>query len=190
MMKNSFGFLLFALILFSCVQNYTPKPHAYYRIDFPEREYRMYDSISPLTFEYPVYGKITYRIPPVADSCWLDINFPKYKGTIHLTYGKIDKNLDQHVENIWKLAYSKIAQKADAIDDVYYVIPEQNVYGVTYEIKGDAASPMLFFVTDSVKNYLRGSLYFSVKPNQDSLAPVVNFFREDIIHLIETIKWK
>jgi hypothetical protein len=45
-------------------------------------------------------------------------------------------------------------------------------------------------VTDSTKHYLRGSLYFDAEPNPDSLAPVVEFFRNDIIHLIETLKWK
>jgi len=200
MKKNSFRFRVssFKYLLccmgivvccFSCRQNYTPKPHSYYRIDFPEREYRIYDTICPFTFEYPVYGNLAYLIPPVSDSCWLNINFPKYKGTIHLTYGEIGSNLDQHIENIWKLVYSKIAQRADAVDE-YYIIREPDVYSVIYEIKGNAASPMEFLVTDSVKHFLRGALYFSVKPNYDSLAPAIIFFREDIIHLIETIKWK
>ena len=189
MIKNSFGLLVFALILFSCVQNYTPKPHAYYRIDFPERGYRMYDSICPVAFEYPVYGKLAHLIPPTSDTCWMNIVFPKYKGTIHLTYRKIYNNLDQLVENTSKFVYSKIALRADAVDE-NYIVREPDIYSVIFEIKGDAASPMLFFVTDSVKNYLQGSLYFSVKPNYDSLAPVVNFFCEDIMHLIETVKWK
>ena len=190
---SSFKFLLciFWVVVgcFSCRQNYTPKPYAYFRIDFPEREYRMYDSICPLTFEYPVYGNLAYRIPPASDSCWLDIVFAKYKGTIHLTYGKIDNNLDCLKEDIWNLVYSKIALRADAVDD-YYIIREPDIYSVIYEIKGNAASPMEFLVTDSVKNFLRGALYFSVKPNYDSLAPVINFFREDVIHLIETVQWK
>ena len=190
MTKNSFGLLISALLLFSCVQNYTPKPNAYYRIDFPEREYRMYDSICPLTFEYPVYGNLIHIIPPTSDTCWIDINFPKYKGTIHLSYRKIDNNLDVLIEDIWKFVYSKNAQRADAVDEYKCFIPERNVYGIIYDSKGNAASPVQFYLTDSVKNYLRGSLYFFVKPNHDSLAPVVNFFREDILHLIETVEWK
>ena len=183
-------FLLMILILFSCRQNYTPKPPAYFRIDFPEREYRMYDTISPFMFEYPVYGNLAYLIPPVSDSCWLNINFPKYKGTIHLSYRKIDSNLDQLMEDSWKFVYSKIAMRADAVNRREYENPELNVYGTIYDIKGDAASTVQFFVTDSVKHFLRGSLYFSVQPNYDSLAPAIHFFREDIIHLIETVKWK
>ena len=62
--------------------------------------------------------------------------------------------------------------------------------GIMYEIKGNAASPFQFFATDSTKHFLRGSMYFNVYPNKDSLAPVFDFVQSDIKHLIETIKWK
>ena len=179
------------MILFSCQRNYTPRPQAYFRIDFPEKEYQMYDSIScPFTFEYPLYGRLVHVTPPSSDSCWMNIVFPKYRGTIHLTYRKIDNDFDRHIENNWKIIFSGIAQKADAVDDHPHVDPEKNVFGTLFDIRGNAASSALFFVTDTVKNFLRGSLYFSVRPNQDSLAPVVAFFREDIVHLMKTVRWK
>jgi len=184
--------LLFACILmFSCQRNYTPKPHAYYRIDFPDKEYRLYDSICPFTFEYPVYGTLTHVTPPSSDSCWINIIFPKYKGTIYLTYRKIDDNFDQYIEGEWNMVYKKIALRADAVDDrLFYENHEMKVFGRLYDIKGNAASQVLFYVTDSVKNFLRGSLYFYAVPNQDSLAPVNSFFREDVIVLMESLKWK
>jgi len=67
---------------------------------------------------------------------------------------------------------------------------QKSVYGILYNIRGNAASSIQFFVTDSVSNYLRGALYFSAQPQKDSLAPVIEFFREDVIHLIETLEWK
>ena len=180
--------LLLVITLFSCRQNYVPKPHSYFRIDFPEKEYRLYDSICPFTFEYPVYGSVAHR--PESD-CWLNMTFPEYKGTIYLTYSEINNNFDQFIEDNWKMIYSGIAQMADAVVPHEYVNPELNVYGTLYDIKGNAASSTLFFVTDSVRNFLRGSLYFYIKrPNQDSLAPVINFFREDIITLMESVRWK
>ena len=188
--KNSSLLMILLCILFSCKQNYSPKPHGYYRIDFPDKEYRLYDSICPFVFEYPVYGTLVPDTRPTSDPCWFNIHFPKHKGTIYLTYKEIDSNLDQFIEDNWKMIYTKIAQKADAVDDYVVEIPKRNVYGMIYDIKGNAASSVQFFVTDSVTNFLRGSLYFSAKPNQDSLAPVITFFREDIIHLIESIRWK
>ncbi|MDR1153221.1 MAG: gliding motility lipoprotein GldD [Bacteroidales bacterium] len=185
-----FWFLVFGLMLFSCRQNYTPKPHAYYRIDFPEKEYRLYDSIYPFTFEYPVYGTVTPDTRPTSGPYWVNIEFPEYRGTIYLTYLKIERNFDLFIEHNWKMIFKHIAQKADAVDQHEYENPDLKVYGTIYDIKGNAASSVQFYVTDSVRNFLRGSLYFSAKPNQDSLAPVITFFREDIIHLMESIEWK
>ena len=178
------------LLLVSCGQNYVPKPNSYYRIDFPDKEYQRYDSICPFTFEYPVYGKLAAESNRYSEPCWMNINFPKYKGTIHLTYLEIDDNFDQFIEDNWTIIYKRLIQRADAVNERAYENHELNVYGIMYDIRGNAASSVQFFLTDSVKNFMRGSLYFTVRPNADSLAPVVSFFREDIIHLVESIEWK
>ena len=62
--------------------------------------------------------------------------------------------------------------------------------GVMYDISGDAASSVQFYLTDSVRHFIRGALYFTLQPNSDSLSPVIEFFREDILHLIETLEWQ
>jgi gliding motility-associated lipoprotein GldD len=80
--------------------------------------------------------------------------------------------------------------KADAIIEQPWYNKEKKVYGILYDIKGNTASSIQFFLTDSTKNFLRGALYFSSEPKADSLAPVIQFFRKDIIHMIETFKWK
>jgi len=194
--KNQQIVLLFVCLLtISCQRNYVPKPNSYFRIDFPEKEYQLYDSICPFTFEYPVYGRITPDTHPNSEPCNMNIVFPNYKGTIYLTYIEIDsdsdRNFDQLIENEWDFVYKKIAQMADAVEEHLICDNlEENVFGKMFDIGGNAASQVLFFVTDSVKNWLRGSLYFYVRPNQDSLAPVVAFFREDVIALMESVRWK
>jgi gliding motility-associated lipoprotein GldD len=80
--------------------------------------------------------------------------------------------------------------KADAINEQLINDSEKRIFGIFYDLKGNTASAVQFYVTDSTKHYLRGSLYFEAEPNADSLAPVIEFFREDVIHLIETLKWK
>ena len=183
-------YLLLLVILFSCQQNYVPKPHAYYRIDFPDKEYRLYDSICPFKFEYPVYGKLLPDTRPTSEPCWFNVSFPKYRGTVYLSYIKINNDINRLIEENWTMLSKGAVPKADAIIPHEHAYPERNVYGTIYDIKGNAAYSVQFFVTDSVKNFLRGSLYFYTKPNQDSLAPVISFFREDIIHLMKTIQWK
>jgi len=177
-------------LLISCQRNYIPKPHAYYRIDFPEKEYRMYDSICPFSFEYPLYGTITPGIQRTPEPCCFNIHFPRYKGTIYLTYKEIDRDFNVFIEDNWKYIFT-IAQRADAVDERKYENPDENVYGMIYDQTGSAASQVQFYVTDSVKNFLRGSLYFyTSKPNYDSLAPVIAFFREDIMVMMESFRWK
>ena len=184
-------FIIHCSLFFSCQQNYTPKPHNYYRIDFPEKDYRLFDSICPFTFEYPVYGELVPYNRPASEPCWYNIEFPKYKATIHLTYKKINGNFDVIIDENHKMIYSKISQMADDIVGRLYDNSEANVYGMLYDIKGNnAASSVQFWLSDSVKHYMRGSLYFLARPNYDSLAPAISFFREDIIHLMESVRWK
>ena len=94
------------------------------------------------------------------------------------------------MEQTYKMNVKNHISKADAIDEKVFNNNNENVYGILYDLKGNTASAVQFYVTDSTRHYLRGSLYFSAEPDADSLAPVIGFFRDDIIHLIETIKWK
>ena len=185
------GIFFFIIVLFitSCKKSFTPKPRAYFRIDFPEKKYQIYrNDECQYTFEYPVYGTIVNFDANNTEPCWINIEFPEYKGKIHLTYRSLKNNLAEHVEDARTLAYKHII-KADDIIENPVMYPERNVYGIFYDIEGNTASSVNFFITDSTRNFLRGSLYFSVKPNKDSLAPIIDFFKDDVKHLIETFEW-
>ena len=174
---------------FGCRERAVPKPRGYFRIDLPVKEYRLYDTICPFVFEYPVYGHISYDVGKNSEPCWFNLVFPHYKATIHFSYKPVNKNLGVILKETNDLAYSH-AIKADAITEKPWQNPKNKVYGILYDIKGNTASSIQFFLTDSTKNFLRGALYFSVEPEADSLAPVIQFFREDIIHMVETFSWK
>ena len=183
-------YLLLTLILISCDNNYVPKPRAYFRIDLPEKEYRLLDSIYPYTFEYPVYAKVVQDKLTDSEKYWINLDFPRFKGRLHLSYKKVDDNLFTYLDDSRNLAVKHIP-KANAINEMLFVNEEKDVYGLVYEIKGTgAASPYQFYVTDSLNHFVRGSLYFYVAPNNDSLAPVIEFIYKDIQHLINTFGWK
>ncbi len=171
-----------------CTQTYTPKPRGYFRIDLPEKNYSSFDSAFPYQLDYPDYAVIN---PDKSSSepYWINVVFPQFKAKIHITYKPVKNNLYEILEDNIKLAYSHVV-KADAIEDFVFTNEENNVYGMVFQIKGDAASPVQFFATDSVNHFLRGALYFQSRPNKDSLAPVVNFITTDIFHLMESIRWK
>jgi gliding motility-associated lipoprotein GldD len=181
-------FALMLITVTACRKTFYPKPRAYFRIDLPEKAYQVYSSECPYSFEYPVYGIIRNYEGKDAEPCWINIEFPYFKGKMHLTYKPVKKNLALYVEDIRTLAYKHIIKADDIIERPFYY-PERKVFGILYDIEGNTASSINFFATDSTRNFLSGSLYFSVHPNADSLSPVIRFFRTDIEHLIETLHW-
>ncbi len=177
------------ILIFGCQSTPLPKPRGYFRLDFPEKRYRVFDSIFPYKFSYPVYGQIVKDKERGAENYWINIEFPKYKAKIHISYKQVHGNIDTLIEDIRTLAY-KHTIKADAINEKLFANPEKKVFGTLYDIRGNAASSYQFYVTDSVKHFLRGALYFRVHPNKDSLAPAIDFFGKDMTYLIETLEWK
>jgi gliding motility-associated lipoprotein GldD len=165
-----------------------PKPRGYFRIDFPEKKYQLFDVGFPYSFEYPVYATITPDTIGTTEPYWIDVNIPMNKAKFHLSFKKITGNLSQLTEDSRELAY-KHTIKATSIDEKNFINPMNKVYGTIYTIKGNAASPMQFYLTDSTSHFLRGSFYISEIPNYDSLMPVINFLETDITHLIETLHW-
>jgi len=184
--------LIMVLLIFvsACNEQYTPKPRGYFRIDLPSHEYVTLDSIHPFSFEYPVYARLSPDPFAPDEPFWLNVDFPAFKGRIHLSYKEIDNNLSEYLEDSRQFVMKHIP-KASAIDDSLIYDPVRKVYGLIYHIDGmGAASPCQFFVTDSIKHFVRGALYFDVVPNNDSLAPVISFINEDIDHLLSTIEWR
>ena len=179
------------ILLFSCDnRTYQPKPKGYFRIDFPEKEYVRLDTMSYYSFEYPVYSKITPDYLSLHEKEWVNIEFPSYKGTVHVSYKSVNGNLDKYLEDSHYMMTKHIS-RAMGIRDSVVVNPDRKVYGLVYFLEGEGvASPLQFYLTDSTRHFLRGSLYFNVKTNNDSLAPVIDFITDDIRHLIETIEWK
>jgi gliding motility-associated lipoprotein GldD len=173
----------------------TPKPKGYYKIELPDKSYQQYTSeVCPFSFEYPEYAEVQQdsaffdRNPP--NPCWLNLSFPQFSGTIHISYKKIGEGeaLVNLIEDMHELTF-KHTLKAEYIDKRRIRGDEENVTGLMYEVGGNAASSTQFFVTDSANHFLRGALYFSTTPNEDSLAPVVNFVKKDIQHMVKTFQW-
>ncbi len=190
-------FSLFLLCIFfaACQQTYTPKPRGYFKIIFPEHQYHEYNPENcPFTFEYPVYSKVvkdTVFFDTIPENpCWMNITFPEFNGIVFLSYKDINakNNLSKLIEDTHVLTY-KHTVKADYIDEGKISTPNR-VYGLYYSVGGNAASNVQFFVTDSAKHFIRGSLYFNNTPNVDSIAPVLGFVKQDINHIISSIKWK
>lgn len=106
-----------------------------------------------------------------------------------MSYLTIDTNLSVYVEECRRFVVEHEI-KASAINEQQVMNTKDRIFGTIYDIEGNAASNMQFYLTDSTSHFVRGALYFYAVPNKDSLQPVVNFVKEDIKHLIETFRWK
>ncbi|MFI5134633.1 MAG: gliding motility lipoprotein GldD [Chitinophagales bacterium] len=197
MKQKFFSFITIIIVTMTvgCQQSYTPKPRGYFKIVLPERKYQHFDNgTCPFSFDYPTYGVInrdTVFLDTLPDnSCWFNITFPSLNGNLYLSYKDIgDKNtLEKLIEDSHQLTFRHTV-KADFIDENFLHTPN-HVSGILFDVGGNAASALQFYVTDSTKHFLRGSLYFYNVPNADSIAPVLNFIRPDVIKMIETLKWK
>ncbi len=173
----------------------TPKPRGYPRVEFPARTYQAFDtSFCAFTFEYPTYALVeqdtAFFDERPAHPCWFNLYMPQLNGRIHFSYYPIgpEKTLETLREDAFEMAdwHNK---RANYIDEIRISRPN-GVGGLAFEITGPAASSFQFFLTDSTRHFLRGALYFNTQARPDSLAPVVDFVKEDLLHLIETFEWK
>lgn len=183
--------LLFVIIVISsCEADYAPKPRGYFRIDMPVKNFQLVDSIPAYQFESPEYAVITPDYNSPQEENWFNMEFPQFKGSLHISHKKIENNLPVYLEDMHTMLMQHLP-KATAITDSLIVDKERNVYGLLFSIQGKrVASPLQFYLTDSTNNFVRGALYFNIRPNNDSLKPVIGFLREDIDHFIETLEWK
>lgn len=180
--------------LLSCKDDaFNQRPRGYFKIDLPEKRYQSFNQEGfPYSFEYPVYGQIvrdrTFFEDTTENPYWVNVDFPQYNCQLHLTYKGVKNNFDSLINDAFKLAQKQHTQIALGIQDSLFQQPAKG--GIYFTLKGNTATANQFFVTDSTNNFLRGALYFDATPNEDSLRPVNQFFKQDIIHLINTLKWK
>jgi gliding motility-associated lipoprotein GldD len=157
----------------------SPKPRGYHRIAFADKKYKSFTSNCAYQFEIPEYGVMLKK--QGADSCWYDLVFPLHKATLHLSYKKVTNTISQYIEDSRDFAV-RHQIKATGLNESVIYRDSSKVYGLLYDIEGNTASSVQFYLTDSTHHFLRGALYFNVSPNIDSLKLVVDYLRKDIIH--------
>ncbi len=184
--------LVSTLVLCSCGEDPIPKPAAYFRIAVPEKKYQKVDSLSCFSFDLPDYAFVkTSPDMRGSDRCWYNIYFPRFNAELYITYKEISKDapLDVMLEDLHKTTYNHSA-RADNISSRIFEDAEHRKFGLIYDVEGNVASQVQFCITDSTRNFIRGSLYFACPPNKDSLAPIVNYIHKDIDRIIDSFRWK
>lgn len=174
--------LLSYSVLVSCSENTIPKPKAMLRLEYPNA---LYEPIKECSYSFE---KNTLSIVKKQNNCNISIEYPSMKATIYLTYKPVQSNIENLLRDAQKLTYEHVV-KANNILEQPYINTEDNVYGMFYEVDGNAASQSQFYVTDSTGHFLTGSIYFRVKPNFDSIQPAANYLKNDARKIMETLSW-
>jgi gliding motility-associated lipoprotein GldD len=189
--------LILIILIVSCRtktadnQDYSPKPKGYNRIELPKVAYQIMTESHPYSFEFSKYAIIKPDTFARAEPHWIYIDYPTFNANVQITYKPVNGNLvnlQKMINDARKLSY-KHNVKAFSITEKQYIAPNGNKANIT-DLEGEVPSQVQFFMTDSSKHFLRGALYFKTSTQNDSLAPVIQYIRNDILHLVNTLKWR
>jgi gliding motility-associated lipoprotein GldD len=187
MLKKIFTIIVLFIItltVFSCKDDVVPKPTSYLRLDYAEAKYVNFENQCPFAFEMNADAVIKGE-----ENCGFTILYPRMKATIYLTYKPVNGDINKLLRDAQKLTYEHVI-KADDILEQPYLNPDKKLYGMFYQVDGNAATNSQFYITDSIRHFVTGSVYFYAKPNFDSIMPAASYIKNDMQHLMETIKWK
>ncbi len=184
--------LVLVIGLVSCgKKDYLPKPKGFNRIELPPHEYQALPDSFPYSFEYSKLVDLKADSSWIAERYWIHLYYPYFDADVQVTYKPI-RDLDSLLQGYYVDSYrltSKHNVKAYAIEEMVMELPNGNWASVS-ELEGEVPSQYQFHVSDSTKHFLRGALYFKTSTKNDSLRPVINYLKEDIHHLLNTLKWR
>src|SRR6478736_839940 len=187
MLKKAITVSLIAIItlsVFGCKNDVLPKPVGQLRLDYPIPDYASFENNCPFSFDLNSQATIKDK-----GNCNLEINYPKMKATIYLSYKPVHGNINLLLRDAQKLTYEHVI-KADDILEQPFLNKNDKVYGMFYQVNGNAATNAQFYVTDSIRHFIDCSVYFYAKPNFDSVMPAASYIKNDMQNLMETLKWK
>ncbi len=182
--KLTFLALVFGTLFSGCKDDVLPKPKSQLRLEYPIADYTKFENNCPFSF-----SKNTDAIIKEDGNCGFSITYPKMKATIYLTYKSINGNLKTLLRDAQKLTYEHVI-KADDITEQPFLNSDKKVYGMFYQVGGNAATNAQFYATDSLRHFVTGSVYFYAKPNFDSIMPAASYIKNDMQTLMETLEWK
>lgn len=191
-------YMVFMILFFSISScnniQHNPKPRMYPKIMYPEYKFINFNKLyCPFTFQFPDYWEFIkdtsfFGKKPLHE-CWFNLEMKTFNGTLHCSYYEIHNNqeLKKYLVDAFKMAREHQI-KANYIDELPIRKPN-GVYGMLYNIEGPSASPFQFYLTDSLNHFFRGSLYFNSQVKPDSLMPVTEFVKRDLIEMLNSFEW-
>ena len=170
--------------------NFNPKPKGYNRIDLEPAKYQILADSFPFQLEYSTQARILKDSSWIAERYWFDLHYEKLGANIQVTYKPVNndrKTLEEYLMDSYKLT-SEHKVKAYAIDETVITL-KNGVKATVMELSGEVPTQFQFHVTDSTEHFLRCALYFRTATQNDSLRPVINYVKMDMLHMLNTLTW-
>lgn len=193
---RSFFYLGLILFLGACSsgeQTYLPKPKGFHRLDIPKHEFQTLQGDYPYTFEVSKHSKVEQDKHFLARPSWIEIKYPQFDAEIDISYKSIGHKPDSlsgFIATSHKLT-RKHSIKASSIEE-YRAKGGKNgdLHAMVFELQGEVPSHFHFYVHDSTEHFLRAALYFNTSEKNDSLRPIIEYLKYDMMHLLNTLEWK
>lgn len=189
-MKRFFPLAFLVLLCLACESNWLPKPPGYNRIELPRHEYQRLEQGYPYQLDFSTHSRVEADSFNLGEKEWINLNYKDFGAKVHLTYKKIDQSTD--FKTLSNDAFNLTAKhqiKAYGIEEGILLTPNGYV-AVVAELSGEVPTQFQFFVTDSTSNFLRGAVYFNSALKNDSLAPIIEYIKLDMAHLINSVNFE
>jgi gliding motility-associated lipoprotein GldD len=157
----------------------------------PKPAYQHWDSVLPFVFDYSKHASLDFQNKE-RNLFWVDIYYPSLSAMFKMTCFQVKNNLNNYIREEEELVMFHVDRRM--VDDIQYSTvndPIARVFGRLYELEGKhVATPFKFWLTDSSQYFVKGTLFFDFAPNNDSLAPIIDYLKRDALFMVESWQWR
>jgi gliding motility-associated lipoprotein GldD len=181
-----FGLLLFH---FSCDEtSYLPREKAFLRLEFEKPMYGTFSSeSSKLNF---IYNNASASFEIISEEKTV-LRYKHIKIDIVLSNIQLENtsSFEESLQNFY-MFLEPHRKKSNQISVKEFISADNKRFAKVFEMRGPVASPLQFYVTDSINNFLFGSMNLIQKSDYDSIYPSVMYVKNDIFSIIESVNWE
>lgn len=94
------AFILLGFFILSCKREMQPKPKAFLALRYKKPVYTSITDTLPYQFEIPNSSELK-----VQKNFWSDVNYPKLKASINITYYPIENNIEKLISDAEKRTF-------------------------------------------------------------------------------------
>lgn len=169
-----------------------PRPTAYPRIDLYDTVMKPVDAVLPLVWLANTQATVTLPHRSVSDDGairWINIEYPRYGVIMYCTFIDVDPaRLQAELDNrIERISLNIGSNRTEVIE----INTPSGFHSQLLVTPQGTVTPVQFLTTDSHRRIISGAAFLKSAPpagTADSIAPIVNALRDDMIRTLSGIR--